>query len=399
MILTACFVAPAQRIAIFTLNFTLLRIMVVFGFTRLLTRGELRSFRWKFLDTTVITWALFGTVAYILLWGTGEAVKYRSGWLFDVAGMYFLFRALIRDWDDVDMLVAAFAVVSVPVALAFLVENQTSRNLFAFFGGVPEVTAIREGRLRCQGAFAHAILAGCFWAIVLPLIAARLWNQRKSRTVTVIGIVASLTIIVLCASSTPASALLVAIPAALTVVLRAQLHYVRWGIVLVLTGLQIVMTHPVWYLFSKIDLVGGSTGWHRYWVMDIAIRNLGDWWLLGTTNALKWTTPGTAEFLDITNQYILEGIDGGLLAVGLFVAVIVVAFRGVGALWRSVASDRARLAMAWALGVALFVHVMNFFGVSYFGQIIMLWYMTLAIIGSLTPARLAAPAVAGRPVA
>ena len=33
--------------------------------------------------------------------------------------------------------------------------------------------------------------------------------------------------------------------------------------------------------------------------------------------------------------------------------------------------------------VALFVHVANFMAVSYFGQIIMVWYMTLAVIASL----------------
>ena len=42
----------------------------------------------------------------------------------------------------------------------------------AAMGGVPEITVVREGRLRCQGAFAHPILAGCFWAEQLPLIAA-----------------------------------------------------------------------------------------------------------------------------------------------------------------------------------------------------------------------------------
>ena len=40
--------------------------------------------------------------------------------------------------------------------------------------------------------------------------------------------------------------------------------------------------------------------------------------------------------------------------------------------------------LAWGLGVAMLVHVTSFMAVSYFGQIIMVWYMTLAIIGGLT---------------
>ena len=40
MIIMSCFVAPAQRIAVFTLNFDLLRIMVIFGTARLLEIGR-----------------------------------------------------------------------------------------------------------------------------------------------------------------------------------------------------------------------------------------------------------------------------------------------------------------------------------------------------------------------
>ena len=41
-------------------------------------------------------------------------------------------------------LTVGFAVVSVPVALAFLWERTTGRNMFAIFGGVPETTVVRK---------------------------------------------------------------------------------------------------------------------------------------------------------------------------------------------------------------------------------------------------------------
>ncbi len=50
------------------------------------------------------------------------------------------------------------------------------------------------------------------------------------------------------------------------------------------------------------------------------------------------------------------------------------------------ANDRAaKLALAWALGVSLFVHCVVFIGVSYFGQVLLVWYVGLGFIGSLTP--------------
>ena len=59
--------------------------------------------------------------------------------------MYFLFRCLVRTWEDVDRVVLGFIVISVPVAIFFLIERSTGRNLFAMFGGVPLITDIRDG--------------------------------------------------------------------------------------------------------------------------------------------------------------------------------------------------------------------------------------------------------------
>src|SRR5690606_21040287 len=102
----------------------------------------------------------------------------RLGASFDTVGMYFLFRMLVRSLEDLKQTVTWCAVAAVPVAVAFLIENRTGRNLFAFLGGVPQLTIVRDGRLRCQGAFPHAILAGCFWASLVPLFVAMWWQPR-----------------------------------------------------------------------------------------------------------------------------------------------------------------------------------------------------------------------------
>ena len=47
-------------------------------------------------------------------------------------------------------------------------------------------------------------------------------------------------------------------------------------------------------------------------------------------------------------------------------------------------TSQIKRAMAWALGVSLFIHCVIFIGVSYFGQSMMLWYLMLAMIGSLS---------------
>jgi hypothetical protein len=382
LLLTACLIAPAQRIAIFRLDFTLLRIVLSFGALRLLDRRSWASFRWKALDTAVLIWISSGALLNIAQYWTMAAVTNRLGWAYEGLITYFVVRTLVRDWEDLNRISWAFVVVSIPVAIAFVFESYTGRNPFAFFGGVPEVTIIREGRLRCQGAFAHPILAGCFWAVLMPFIAALWWQGTRGRAGAVVGLIASCTIILACASSTPLSAVACGILGASAFFLRDHLRLLRWGLAVTLIGLHMVMNNPVWHLFAKVDLVGGSTGWARYYVIDLAVKHFDDWFLIGTSHTEHWTG---GDYLDVVNQYVLEGLNGGFLTLTLFVVIIVLGFQGVGRLWRTVAGCPSRIAMSWALGVSLFMHMMNFFGVSYFGQIVMLWYTSVAMIAAMVP--------------
>jgi hypothetical protein len=381
MIIMSSFVAPAQRIAIFTLNFDLLRIMVIFGTLRIVFRNEWKGFIWRKMDGVLVVFAVVGTSIYLLQYGTLDAVKYKLGFMYDMLGMYFLFRCLVRDADDLARIALGFAMISVPVALAFVVERATGRNMFAVFGGVPVVTVVREGRLRCQGAYADPILAGCYWASVLPLMAALWWRTTAQRWWAVTGVVCGLIIIVLCASSTPVSAVAMGLVGACFFAVRRRMRLVRWLILGALVSLHLVMNAPVWHLISRFDLAGGSTGYFRYVLINEFIVRVNEWWLLGVKDVTHWGIPNG----DIVNYYVAQGVNGGLWALVLFVLLIVMGFSGVGRLWRQAAGNRADLILSWALGVSLFIHCVSFLGVSYFGQIQMLWYLTLAMIASLTP--------------
>src|SRR4051812_14224241 len=100
MLVMACFVSPAQQVAGFTLNFYLLRIMVLFGSARVLLRGEWRGFVWTRLDVAIVAWGVVGSMMYVLQLGTPEAVKFKAGVCYDAFGMYFLFRMMLRTWQD-----------------------------------------------------------------------------------------------------------------------------------------------------------------------------------------------------------------------------------------------------------------------------------------------------------
>lgn len=387
----ACFVSPGQRVAVIGLDFNLIRIMVLFGWVRVLAWREYEGFRWNGIDYALLAFAAVNAAAYTMLYASVAAFVNRLGASFDAVGMYFLFRMLVRSWDDLRQTVVWVIVMAAPVAVALLIEKSTGRNLFAFLGGVPEFTKVREGRLRCQGAFAHPILAGCFFASLLPLMGALWFRGGRWKTLAVVGVGLSLLIVVLCASSTPVLAVLAGAGGMAMYGFRERMRLVRWGVLAVLVMLHMVMIAPVWHLIARISAVGGSTGWHRYHLIDKAIENWDEWVLIGTKSTAHWGW----GLEDVTNQYVLEGVRGGIVGLGLFVLVIALAFGRVGRLWRATPPGADRI-FAWALGVSLFVHCVNFIAVSYFGQITMLWYLGLAAAGGIAVQR---PAVVRRAAA
>jgi hypothetical protein len=380
-LIMACFISPAQRVVFATLDFNLLRLMVIFGWARVAITAEARGFRWKSIDTLLVAWALSGTAITMVREGTFAAFIYRLGVMYDAFGLYFLFRLLIRGWADVEAIVTAAAVISVPVAAVFLIEHATGRNMFAIFGGQSEFTVVRNGLLRCRGPFAHPILAGCFWAALLPLIGALWFNGRPTRWLAPVGVAASAAVIVTTCSATSLGALAVAVLGAALYPLRRYVAWMRWSAVLGLVGLHLVMINPVWHLLARIKLVGG-TGWYRYKLFDEFVNRFGEWWLVGTNSYEQWWQ---YSFEAVTNHYVVEAVRGGLLTLVLFVALIAAAFAGVGRIARLAGHDRFQRFIAWGTGVSLTVHCAAFIAVAYVGQIFVVWYLVLGMVGSLVP--------------
>src|SRR5690606_5426345 len=203
-----------------------------------------------------------------------------------------------------------------------------------------------------------------------------------------------LVIVFTCSSATPIMAVAAALFAGSLYFVRHWMRWIRWGFLLLAIALHFAMNNGVHSIFMKIRIAGG-TGYHRYHLIDQAFNRMGEWALMGTRSTAHWGY----GLNDVTNQYIVEGVRGGLLTMGLFIAVIVLAFRSVGSAIRRDRRDSQKVTMAWAVGSALFVHIVNFTAVSYFGQIQMLWYLQLAMASSLHPKLLPRRFAVRRPAA
>ena len=393
VLLIASMIAPAQRIVLVDLDFTFLRLVILAAWARVLMYGEARDLRINLLDRLMVAWVGFGAAAYLLLYPNPASIGYKLGFGLDALGTYFLVRVVVRDLDALTSLSRQIALLSIPVALAMVHERLTGYNAFSMFGGVPEQTLERYGRFRAQGAQPHPIIAGSFWAVLIPVVAAGVRRTAESITVTVAGLLSCATIVWCSSSSTPVIVTLVAVAAMLLFPVRWAVPWMRGSTIVGLVVLHFLMVGPVWHLFARINVFPGSTGWWRYLIIDLFVTNWSDWFLFGTRESAGWLT--WISFTDVTNQYVNEGINGGIVRLLLFVAILVFAFVLVGRSVRSAersptgATPAARAArvrrawVAWCIGASMACHAAAYFATSYFGHMRNVQYLSFALAGSV----------------
>jgi hypothetical protein len=270
------------------------------------------------------------------------------------------------------------------LAGCMLIERYEMINVFGLLEGMRVVPEMRDGLVRAQATFSHPLLAGTFGATLLPLFFLY-WNKGKSKAVAILGILGA-TIMVICASSsTPFLAYAAGIGAVCFWPFRKQMRLFRWGIVIALVGMQLIMKAPVWFVIGHISLFGSSSSDHRAYLIDVFIRHFSDWWLVGTNSAGNWGW----DMWDTSNQYVAEGESGGLATFICFIAMIAICFSRIGKARKAVEGDREKEWYFWFLGAALFSHVVGFFGISYFDQTRMTWYALLVMIVAATVPALA----------
>jgi hypothetical protein len=378
-----------EVIELLGINFFAARFLEMAGAARVWLRKEFSFSRLNAVDSAVLALYSFTTIVFMLR--SSEDWAYQLGVAVDAFLCYFTFRGLIGGMDDFVWFLRAFALLLLPYVAIVSLEMVTGRNLFALLGETSASAVIRDGRLRCTGSFRHASLLGSVGATFLPLYIGLVFKEGK-RILAVASIGSCLGIVALSNSGGPLSSAIFGVVGWLFWALRAKMYLVRRAIVGLVILLAVVMKAPVWYLPARVSSFTGGDGWHRSYLIDVAIRNIDQWWLAGMSLAetKDWfaytlTTSGGA---DITNQYISFGINGGLIAIALFIFLLTRGFRSLGlalAMARSespVPSEKEFL--LWGLGVMLSVHAVNLLGITYFDQFYVIWFMQLAVISSIS---------------
>lgn len=386
-LLAGTFLIPMDQVIVLgALHFYVLRVLIPFGWARMLfakisSNERILSGGFNAIDIAMFLFTIISAADFILLWQESGAVIKQLGTVYTILGAYILLRFLIRNEEDLLRSIRVFAYIAPVIAATMVWEQATGVNLYSYINGRPGLADLMErgNRFRAVGPFAQPIPAGTCGAILIPLFVALWLKDRKYRSVALVGIVGATMMVITSVSSTPVLAYAAGVGALCMWPMRKLTRVFRWGIVVALVGLDIVMKAPIWALIARADVIGGSSGYHRYMLVDNFIRHFGTWWLLGTKINGQWGF----DMWDLANQYIAVGEVYGLVPLICFVALIVFGFRYLGKARKGAENKRDQLFL-WAIGSALFANAVAFFGISYFDQSQVAWYALLAMIAAAT---------------
>jgi hypothetical protein len=380
------YLSQGAAVEVFGFNLFAHRFLQLFGFIRVNVRREINYSKLNSLDWVFISLYAYTAVVFILR-GTG-GYSYLIGVAVDATLSYFTFRALIHNMEDFKWFLNRFVFLLIPYFALVLIERLTFQNPFALVGANSYTVNFRQGIPRCTGSFRHAILLGSFGTSFLPIYVGLIW-EKSSKNVAIIGIVICLALIFFSNSGGPASSFILILIGWCAWLFRKQLRLLQFIIFAILVLLSLIMEAPIWSLPAKISGIVGGSGWHRFYLIDMTIRNFDKWWAAGMpiSETSDWFpymlfTGGA----DITNEFVSFGINAGIVSVFLFILLLFKSFQIIGKKLSNIRAGDERNSdeyLIWGVGVMLLVHISNWFGVTYYDQMKYVWFMQLSIVAML----------------
>lgn len=372
-----------------TLDMTAGRIITAVLLARCLaTRGLRKNFKWQPLDS----WVAISMIVYVAMicitQPLGQAIENRAGFLVNTCFAYFVARFCISDRASFITAIKWISLALVPLALLGVIEACTGwQPYLAMTNYCPWYKAgiainPRLGVMRAIGPFGHPIMFGSVFVLFLPIIYALRHEPGYWR---ILAYLLSLVFIVGALSSMSSGPWVAVI---FVILCLAMEHFKQWlkpvliGLALCCIFIEIASNRPFYHVIASYSNPIGGSGYHRAKLIDCAIEHFNEWYLKGYGGK----DPGWGESLgmghtDVTNEFILAGVQYGLVGMIVLSGVLTVAIRTSVHLHNSSKDPRLR-SLAWALGSTVAVAILMFTSVSLAGQIIPIFYCILGIIGS-----------------
>jgi len=377
-------------VSIGTIDITAGRIVASALLLRCLAQSQIRSrFVWSRLDTWVTLSMVVYVGAYCITQPSELTLENRSGFLIDTWFAYMVARFIVTERSGLVTTIKGIAISLALLAILGVAESVSGWRPFTLL--CPDSAAFihlmtyttRWGLNRAVGPFGHSILFGSCLAMFLPLVYYLRYQKDRWQ---VWAYIVSVVVFIGALSSMSSGPWVMVIAVIFCLAMEKHTAWIKpaligFGLSCIL--IEVASNRPFYHvIFDYMDPVGGS-GWHRAKLIDLAIEHFGEWWLIGYGGK----DPGWGEHLgmgatDVTNEFLLAGVEYGILGIIVLCGALTAAFRSVLSIYKKTTDQELR-SLCWSFGSVLFSVIVVWMSVGFFGQVRPLFYIILGIIGSL----------------
>ncbi|WP_155322037.1 O-antigen ligase family protein [Desulfosarcina ovata] len=381
IIIAMCFLPGDISLKLGSLDFQAIRIMALAGLVRIYFSYGNTNLKLNSIDKLFIGYNVLGSITYVIasqnIFG---AILNKSGGFIDSVILYIVFRYTIQSKESIKLIVKVFCICVILLLPFAIFEFYSATNLFSILGR--SRISIRDEEIRAACTFSHSILFGSFAAALVPMLWADFMIEKKM--FKMIALLGCIFFVYACSSSGPIIALAATVFFLVFFKWKNHSRMLAWGVLIAATLIHFVREKPIWqFLFVRISIKANSAGFHRYLLVDAAIKEFWHWWLLGYGDFgaqwhLKYWPWTHAPFTDMTNHYLLVGVRGGFFTMFLFIILCYKIIRIMGS-FAIAHNDKNDQWLWWGFTVLMITHCISFLSVAYFGQITMLLYLTIAV--------------------
>ena len=384
-------------VSVGTIDIPVGRFVVGVLLLRCLYDSRIRNkFVWSKLDSFVTLGMIAFVVPYFFTLDQpiSMTVQNRGGFLMDTWCAYLAARFIITSRARLVSVVKCVAVLLVPLAVLGAVESMTGwRPFYALVryspwyreGSGGFLRDARFGLARAVGPFSHAILFGGGFAMFLPLIYYLRYEKGRWHS---LAYVLSITALIGALSSMSSGPWVMTLAVILCLMMERHRKRIKSMFVFLVFScifIGLASNRPFYHVIVSWANPLGGAGWHRAKLIDLAVEHFNEWWQLGygMTDPGWGHDLGAGSITDVTNEFILAGVRYGILGVIALCLILVVAFRGLISTYGRL-THPAMKSLCWAFGSLLFSVVVCWMSVSFFGQLMPLFYICLGMIGSIS---------------
>lgn len=371
------------------------RIVALVVVTRFLINNRVRRVRWQAIDLAALLLWIWQVLAFLAAGADETRINTAIGNFFDTILMFVLARTAILSMADVRDAVKPIAFTAFAMAAVGVVEAVTSRSpydrMFAhhawrvFF----KEAEYRLGFLRAKGSASHPINFG----MAMMLMAGLLWSTRGvGRRRSALGAGAALVAAMTSLSSGPLIAIMLTLICNALFYARRLIKPLLACLVLVAIFLELASNR---HFYELVDYLAFNTGtaWYRTRLLEVGVGMLHEYWLFGYGGEPPnhWAQQiDTRGHVDMVNNYLIVATNSGLLGLFLYLAVQILALRGVVRAFGR--ADMPGKMYTYGLGATLVALMLGSMSVGLFGPSLLLSWMLMGLMAD-------PPVQAPRPIA